>query len=270
MAKKKLKKKTASKAKSAKRIDQMADPVLNSARDIVRAGLGALAVAQKEGGKIREQGSALFEKLVAEGAKLEKEGKQSAEESAASVRKGVSGMRDELESRLDAARKQAEDRWDKLESVFEERVARVMAGLGVPSSDDVSKLTSQVETLARQVAQLSGERPAAKAAAKKPAPARKKAKRKAKRTAKRASGKAARTAASKIASPRGEVVFHLVPKDKDWAITREGADGDLGVHGTKAEALEAARKAAQAAEPSRLVVHKADGTIQASYNYGDA
>lgn len=250
MAKKKLKKKTTSKASSKNTLNQLADPVLNSARDIVRAGLGALSVAQKEGGKIAEQGSALFETLVKEGAKLEKEGRDSASEGVESVRKGVTGVRDELESRIESARKQAEDRWDKLESVFEERVARVMANLGVPTADDVNKLAAQVESLTQQVAHLSREKAKAKSAA---AP-------------KQAAKKKAAPAKAKTDT---DVVYHLVPRDEDWAITLEGADKDLSVHGTKKEALDAARKVAQSHEPSRLVVHKADGTIQTSYAYGE-
>lgn len=265
MAKKKLKKKT-SKATSSPKINQLADPVLNSARDIVRAGLGALSVAQKEGGKVAGQGASLFEKLVAEGAKLEKEGKQTASDSAATVRKGVTGVREELESKIDAARKQAEDRWDKLETVFEDRVARVMANLGVPSADDLKKLSAQVESLSNRVAELAKQKAAKPAASKAPAKAPAKpapAKAKAKVTKK----PAAKASAKKSAT---ETVFHLVPSDDDWAVRLEGGDKDLSVHGTKREALDAARKAAQAKEPSRLVVHKSDGTIQTSYRYGDA
>ncbi len=244
MAKKKLKKKTATKPSSKSGINQFADPVLDSARDIWRAGLGALAMAQKESGKVMEQGTALFDKLVAEGARLEEEGRKATDDSVARVRKGAAGVRDDIESRLGAARKQAEDRWDKLESVFEQRVARAMAGLGVPSADDLNRLSAQVERLGRQVAELAEQRQAAAKAAAKPA-------------------------AKAVAKKSGDAVYHLVPSDDGWAVRAEGSKSDLSVHGTKREGLEAARGVAQAHEPSRLVVHKTDGTIQTSYHYGD-
>ncbi len=62
-------------------------------------------------------------------------------------------------------------------------------------------------------------------------------------------------------------VYHLVPKDEDWAVRREGHDADISVHPNKKSALAAARGIAQAHEPSRLVIHRADGTIQSSHSY---
>jgi poly(hydroxyalkanoate) granule-associated protein len=66
------------------------------------------------------------------------------------------------------------------------------------------------------------------------------------------------------------VVFHLVPEDEQWAVRREGEDEDVSAHRTKKAALDAARDLAYASEPSRIVVHRADGTIQTSYGYGDS
>lgn len=66
------------------------------------------------------------------------------------------------------------------------------------------------------------------------------------------------------------IVFHLVPEGDDWAVRQEGEDEDMSRRGTKAEALDEARSLAHAREPSRVVVHRADGTIQTSYSYGEA
>jgi len=276
MKKKAMKKKTVSKGK--KGISQIADPVVDSARDIWRAGLGAFAMAQQEGGKVVGQGSAMFDKLVAEGAKLESEGRKVVEKGAKSVEGKVSSARGDLESKLDQARKQAEDRWDKLENVFEERVARVMAGLGVPSGDDIKKLARQVELLGQQVTELASQSaavPASKPTAKKVAP---------KATGKKAPAKKAaakKPAAKKSAAKKAVVkkapakkaptvtVYHLLPEGDNWAVRLEGGDKDLEQAGTKKAALDLARKLAQSNEPSRLVVHRADGTIQDSFNYGE-
>lgn len=170
MAKKTLKKKVTKKsAKSTTKAQGIATPVVDSAREIWLAGLGAFSFAQNESGKIIEQGNKLFEKLVAEGSKLEKKGRNVAESA-------VGGFRDEMESKVGAVRKQAVDNWDKLETIFENRVARVLGQLGVPTAEDVNRLSERVQTLANKVTAMSAaEKPAAKktvakkTAAKKPA-----------------------------------------------------------------------------------------------------
>ena len=52
--------------------------------------------------------------------------------------------------------------WDKLESIFEERTAKALSRLGVPSAKDVDKLTARIDALSAQVAKLSKGAPAAK------------------------------------------------------------------------------------------------------------
>ena len=172
MAKKTLKKKVMKKQASTKSaVSGFAAPVVDSARDIWLAGLGAFTFAQNESGKIIEQGNKLFEKLVAEGVKLEKKGRNVAESA-------VGGFRDEVESKVGAVRKQAVDNWDKLETIFENRVARVLGQLGVPTADDVNKLSERVQVLASKVTAMTQSAKPAKPAAAKPAakkPAAKKA-----------------------------------------------------------------------------------------------
>ena len=78
--------------------------------------------------------------------------------------------------------------WDKLENIFEERVAKALNKLGVPSAKDVEALIARIDELNKNV-QKMGAKPAAapkaaphaagKTAARKPAakraPARKSA-----------------------------------------------------------------------------------------------
>jgi poly(hydroxyalkanoate) granule-associated protein len=191
MAKKALKKKVPAKASAGKLTDQVVD----SARDIWLAGLGALSVAQKEGGKVLESGNKLFDKLVEEGNKIERSTRQD-------VEGAVTDLRGDVESRVESVRKQASDNWDKLENVFEERVARVLGRMGVPTADDVNKLSARVQKLSDQVAALADAKakPAAKSAAKPAAkaPARKSTAKKA--AAKPAAKKAAPKASSKKAA----------------------------------------------------------------------
>lgn len=148
MAKKTLKKKVQAKPD----ISKLAAPVMDSAREIWLAGLGAFSVAQQESGKLLEQGSKLFDKLVAEGSKLEKQTRNSAEGAVSDIRGG-------MESRVESVRQQASDNWDKLESVFEDRVARVLGRLGVPTADDVNKLSARVQSLSREVSKLGAAKP---------------------------------------------------------------------------------------------------------------
>ncbi|NND44371.1 MAG: phasin family protein [Xanthomonadales bacterium] len=146
MAKKTLKKKVQAKPD----VSKFAEPVMESAREIWLAGLGAFSVAQQESGKLLEQGSKLFDKLVSEGSKLEKQTRSTAKGAANGIKGGV-------ESRVDAVRQQASDNWDKLEGVFEDRVARVLGRLGVPTADDVNKLSARVQQLSREVSKMGAQ-----------------------------------------------------------------------------------------------------------------
>ena len=69
--------------------------------------------------------------------------------------------------------------WDKLEQVFEDRVARALSKLGVHTQNDVARLAERVDALAEAVNALL------KAEGRGPLPAAKAGKRTAKRAAKR-------------------------------------------------------------------------------------
>lgn len=166
MAKKALKKKVMKKKVQAKPASSnIAAPVVDSAREIWLAGLGAFSFAQNESGKMIEQGNKLFDKMVSEGKRLEKKTRDVAGSA-------VNDVVGEVESKVGAVRKQAVDNWDKLENIFEDRVARVLGQLGVPTADDVNKLSARVQTLSAKVTALSKTTTAkaapAKSAAKKP------------------------------------------------------------------------------------------------------
>jgi len=62
-------------------------------------------------------------------------------------------------------------------------------------------------------------------------------------------------------------VFHVAPNDEGWIVTVEGKDEPISEHGTKKEAVSAARKTAKAKAPSELVVHKQDRSVQESFSY---
>ena len=184
---------------------ELASAVRSSAQQIWQAGLGAFAKAQEEGGRV-------FSKLVKEGTEFQKR----AEDKVADVSDSVGKL-------ADGVGKQASGSWDKLEQVFEERVARALATIGVPMQNDIAALHAKIDALSVQVAALSAQaapapkpkavaRPAVKAAPKtalKAAPKAAVAKAPAKpaaRAAPRAAAKpvskpAARAAAKKKAPP---------------------------------------------------------------------
>jgi poly(hydroxyalkanoate) granule-associated protein len=136
----------------------LAGAVKESAQQIWLAGMGAFAKAQAEGGKV-------FETLVKEGVSLQRKTQSVAEGKISEVTSKVSNMA----SMAGEVGAKAGQQWDKLESIFEERVARSLNKLGVPSAKDVNVLIARIDLLSKQVAQLSKAKPtaAAKTAAKK-------------------------------------------------------------------------------------------------------
>ena len=142
--------------------DRFAKPVMDSAHDIWLAGLGAFAMARKESGKLMEQGSDLFERLVAEGERFEERAMKTARSETA------------------------------------EAAGKIRKALGIHKEP---------------------------------------------------------------------VAYHLLPRGEGWTIRMEGSDENLSLHETKNAALDAARDIAHAHLPSRLIVHRTDGTIQTTYSY---
>lgn len=137
----------------------LASSVKESAQQIWLAGMGAFSKAQEEGGKV-------FEALVKEGVTLQRKTQAVAEEKLGEVTSRMSNMAGDVSSK-------AGQHWDKLESIFEERVAKSLNKLGVPAAKDVDALSKRIDALAAQVAKLSKgaakAEPSAKAKAAKPA-----------------------------------------------------------------------------------------------------
>jgi len=163
----------------------LSDAVKESAQQIWLAGLGAFSKAQAEGGKA-------FETLVKEGLSIHRKTQSVAEERINEATQRMSSMANEIGNK-------AAGQWDKLENLFEDRVAKALNKLGVPSARDVEALIARIDELNAHVQRLSGKatKPAAKPAATK-APARKAA---AKPVTKAAAKPAAKRPARKAAAP---------------------------------------------------------------------
>jgi poly(hydroxyalkanoate) granule-associated protein len=145
----------------------MSDNVKEQAQQIWLAGLGAFAKAQEDGTKA-------FEKLVSDGITMQRKVHTTAEEKLAEATQKVTQAASTLNER-------ATGQWGKLEGIFEERVAKALYGLGVPSAAELKALHARVAALEAQLGTKpkAAAKPAAKAAAKpaaKKAPAKKAAK----------------------------------------------------------------------------------------------
>ncbi len=165
--------------------NQLAQTIKDSAQQIWAAGLGAFSKAQGEGGKV-------FETLVKEGMKLQKTTQSAAEQKLGAVASKMSGMAGEVGAK-------AGQHWDKLETIFEERVARALNRLGVPSSKDVEQLIARIDALSAAVG-VAPAKKAAKTSTKAAAKAAPAAKPVAKPTTKPAARKAAAKPAEKKAA----------------------------------------------------------------------
>jgi poly(hydroxyalkanoate) granule-associated protein len=129
----------------------MAASYKESTQQIWQAGLGAFAKAQAEGGKV-------FEALVKEGKRLQGKTQDLAQVQFADVSTKANAMKAEFMTK-------ATGQIGKLEGIFEERVAKALKQMGIPTKHDIAELHKKIDA-------LTAAKPAAKTAAK---PAAKKA-----------------------------------------------------------------------------------------------
>ena len=114
--------------------------VLESSRQIWLAGLGAFSRAQAEGMK-------MFDALVRQGEAVEAKTRETASHTAAAARSAAQAKAKEMQQ-------MAGGTWDKLEKVFEDRVARALSRLGVHTQSDVDRLAERVDALSEAVNEL--------------------------------------------------------------------------------------------------------------------
>jgi poly(hydroxyalkanoate) granule-associated protein len=130
----------------------LAGTVKESAQQIWLAGLGAFAKAQEEGGKV-------FEALVKEGLTIQRKTQSVAEEKITEATSKMSNMATDISSK-------ASGQWDKLENIFEDRVAKALNKLGVPSAKDIDALIARIDDLNKSVQKLTPKATAPRASAK--------------------------------------------------------------------------------------------------------
>ncbi|SFB92150.1 phasin family protein [Massilia yuzhufengensis] len=126
--------------------EALARAVRASAQQIWQAGLGAFAKAQEEGGSA-------FTRLVRDGSVLQKRARE------------VEEATDTVARAAERATRRSGGSWGKLEQVFEERVARALATIGVPAASEVEALRRRVDQLELALADLAARLPATPAGA---------------------------------------------------------------------------------------------------------
>lgn len=146
-----------------------------ASKDIWLAGLGAMAQAQAQA---RAQGSKAFEALVEKGLAFQRQSQASAQEkineAAAHFNQLTQGLGAGLVTPVSA-------KVDRLEHLFEDRVARALRSLGLPTAQEVAELQERVAALEAALQQSAPNKAPGKAAVK---------------TARKAPNKATKSAAS--------------------------------------------------------------------------
>lgn len=128
-------------------VTERAEQVKDSAQHIWLAGLGAFAKAQAEGAKV-------FEALVSEGQQLQGKTQAAAQarldalsQATEQVTEQVAGMANEFSDK-------ASGQWNKLENLFENRVATALMNLGMPSAPDIVALQARIQALEEHIAHM--------------------------------------------------------------------------------------------------------------------
>lgn len=135
------------------------DGMKDSAQHIWLAGLGAFTKAQQEGGK-------MFDTLVKEGTAMQRKAQAVAGEKFSETSQKMGRMANELGTK-------ATGQWDKIEGLFEDRVARALGRLGMPTAQDMQALNDRLDALERRLPASRARKTPAKKALVKKAPAKK-------------------------------------------------------------------------------------------------
>jgi poly(hydroxyalkanoate) granule-associated protein len=130
------KKKTTKKKKSE---------LTDSLHQVWLAGLGALATAEEEGGK-------LFKSLVKKGQAYEKNVKVPVDKAAKSVKGTVKDVRSKAGKTM-----------KKFEAALDDHVDAALGRIGVPTNKEIAKLTRKVDRLTKKLEESLGTKPKKKA-----------------------------------------------------------------------------------------------------------
>ncbi len=140
MAKKRASSKAASRPKASTQ-SQLLDVV----HQVWLAGLGAASKAQHGAPK-------LLDELIREGARVHADTRGAAEKA---LRGALGEVQATLNARVKQVRGQASDAFESLEKIFQTRVHRALAQLGVPSAEEIKFLSRRVDALNANIDRLA-------------------------------------------------------------------------------------------------------------------
>lgn len=150
---------------SAEQAKAFTRSMMDSMQEIYLAGLGAFAKAQHGGG-------ALFETLVEEGTRTQEKIRANAQTQFEQAKTQFEQAQRKAGPWIDDAKRRTGEAFGKFEQMFDERLARAMKRMQMPTRADIDTLSARVDELTREVRarkSTASERAAKKTAARKPA-----------------------------------------------------------------------------------------------------
>ena len=208
------------------------ETLTTTGRRVWLAGLGALA-------EVQQQGSDLFDRLVEQGEGFERQRRQEFHE-----------LVEEAKGRQAEVQRRVKERGEGVEETLAKVLSGTIGRIGVLTRGELTTLAKNLDGLAVKVdtlaLKLDQQRRGAQAEV--------------------ATNGDVPAGEAPIAAD--ETVYHVVPREEGWAVTKEGSEQATSLHDTKKEAVEAGRDVAKRHEPSRLIVHKQDRSVQEAFAYG--
>lgn len=122
--------------------------VKDTANKVWLAGLGAVAMAEEEGGK-------LFKGLVSKGKEFEETGREKLGQAQKTVETMAGVARHKVEEATGDVRERATELWARVEDEWDDRMARTLRKFGVPTRSEIARLTRRIEELTQLVEKKS-------------------------------------------------------------------------------------------------------------------
>lgn len=180
---------------------------------------------------VREETGDWFDNLVERGRTVETKGRKELNKELKKAKNQINKTRTKVETKVEAEVETLNEKIDR-------QVSSVIHRFGVPSRREIRNLTERVQELTEKVDAVGRDVAA---------PAKSEAK--------------AETVETRV--------YYVAPHGEGWKVAVEGSDQITSLHNTKSEAVASARDLAKDHEPSAVVIHRMDGTIQTRYSYGD-
>ncbi|MCU1717854.1 phasin family protein [Pseudomonas sp. 5P_3.1_Bac2] len=140
MSKAVVKKTSLKKTAAATANTEVLAPVKGYARSVWLAGLGAYV-------KVGQEGLGYFKSLVKSGEGIENQGKKLFDKQLEAANEQLGSVKVSLVSNVDNVKNQVENKLEKLEKAFDNRVASALNRIGIPSKQDVETLSAKLDVL---------------------------------------------------------------------------------------------------------------------------